>query len=1002
MAELDTNKVYPVGAKVEIRDAVWRILSVDAVREGGQLLKCEGLSNIVLGRVVYFFTLYEDAVILLTPEETVLAKDTSSRFIQTRLYIESILRTSPKTENDKLYVSYKAAMDPMPYQFDPALQALKQPRPRILIADAVGIGKTLEAGILTSELIARGRAKRILVLATKAVLPQFQQEFWNRFSIPLTALDSNGIQRVRERIPSNQNPFFYFDKAIISVDTLKKDELYREMISQCHWDLIIIDEAHNVAQRSNRSQRAKLAQLLSGKSDAMIMLSATPHDGRAESFASLLNVLDPTAIANPSDYTVDDYADKGLVIRRFKQDVASQVSSEFPERKISKIVVTASPAEEKVFDFLSDLRFGTLDEKGGSEKQEHAEKQLSLSENLEPQEEEDESSNGEIKGARLFRTTLMKAFLSSPQACISLINNRVKNIENSSSADTTQAEDDIKKLEELKELLEKIKPEDFTKFIELCKMLNVRNSTIGWEPKKENDRVVVFTESLITLSFLKDHLREKTGLKADQVITLSGAMKDTEIAERVNSFNQKDSKVRVLLASDVASEGINLHHFAHRMIHFDIPWSLLTFQQRNGRIDRYGQKERPEIYYLLTKGNTSEAEGDMHVLETLIRKDEQAQTNLQDPMEFLPEALQVKVTEEAMESDDFDLDDLIDSIAPTERSGNGDKIDPNRRLSSVMSSDKFEASKAKEISLFESDFDFARNALRVIAEKDGLSQNELRIDETTIDLQPPADLQNRMKYLPPEILPLDNHFNLTADPNAIQRAMIEMRNEGQEWPKKQLLWPNHPIMDWLEGRFLSVFGRNAAPVLYLPSLDKEESWFLLQGGYPNRAGYIPVHRFLAVRFDGKNLSEELLEKELEGKGTEVLTELLHRTRLHDGPPNDEKDPDFQLIESLVPAAIDALKKVLRKAKTDYEDQALPALERSIEELKKLKIKHEEALNLFGEKTKGRVSTKRSNKRDQIELQFNSAEAFQRNNVNLEGDPYMQLIAVFTGAKKEGC
>ena len=98
MAELDTNKVYPVGAKVEIRDAVWRILSVDAVREGGQLLKCEGLSNIVLGRVVYFFTLYEDAVKLLTPEETVLAKDTSSRFIQTRLYIESILRTSPKMD----------------------------------------------------------------------------------------------------------------------------------------------------------------------------------------------------------------------------------------------------------------------------------------------------------------------------------------------------------------------------------------------------------------------------------------------------------------------------------------------------------------------------------------------------------------------------------------------------------------------------------------------------------------------------------------------------------------------------------------------------------------------------------------------------------------------------------------------------------------------------------------------------------------------------------------
>ena len=132
-------------------------------------------------------------------------------------------------------------MDPLPYQFNPALQALAQPRCRILIADAVGIGKTLEAGILVSELIARGRGKRILVLTTKAVLPQFQQEFWNRFSIALTPLDSAGIQRVRNRIPPNHNPFHYFDRSIISIDTLKQDLEYRNYLENAQWDIIIGD-----------------------------------------------------------------------------------------------------------------------------------------------------------------------------------------------------------------------------------------------------------------------------------------------------------------------------------------------------------------------------------------------------------------------------------------------------------------------------------------------------------------------------------------------------------------------------------------------------------------------------------------------------------------------------------------------------------------------------------------------------------------------------------------
>jgi SNF2 family DNA or RNA helicase len=172
-------------------------------------------------------------------------------------------------------------MNLVPYQLDPALQALRQPRQRILIADAVGLGKTLEAGILTSELIQRGRGQRILVITLKSMLTQFQKEFWSRFSIPLVRLDSVGLQRVRNSIPSNHNPFNFYDRTIISIDTLKNNLEYRNYLENAWWDIIIIDECHNVAARGNEdgmSRRARLARMLSARSDTMMLLSATPHD----------------------------------------------------------------------------------------------------------------------------------------------------------------------------------------------------------------------------------------------------------------------------------------------------------------------------------------------------------------------------------------------------------------------------------------------------------------------------------------------------------------------------------------------------------------------------------------------------------------------------------------------------------------------------------------------------------------------------------------------------
>jgi hypothetical protein len=128
-------------------------------------------------------------------------------------------------------------------------------------------------------------------------------------------------------------------------------------LEQSYWDIIVIDEAHNVAERGSSSRRARLARLLTTRSDTLIMLSATPHDGRARSFASLMNMLDPIAIADPDNYMREDFRSKGLVIRRFKKDIQHQVDNEFREREIYRLMHAAGAEEEAACTALLDIPF---------------------------------------------------------------------------------------------------------------------------------------------------------------------------------------------------------------------------------------------------------------------------------------------------------------------------------------------------------------------------------------------------------------------------------------------------------------------------------------------------------------------------------------------------------------------------------------------------------------------------------------------------------------------
>ena len=189
-------------------------------------------------------------------------------------------------------------------------------------------------------------------------------------------------------------------------------------------------------------------------------------------------------------------------------------------------------------------------------------------------------------------------------------------------------------MRQLRTALEQITPTDYTKYQALLAAIG-HSHPFDWQPADTEDRLVIFTERIATLNWLKTHLARDLRLQRGQIETLHGGISDIEQQRVVEDFGNTQRPVRLLLCSDVASEGINLHYQCHRLIHFDMPWSLMVFQQRNGRVDRYGQTATPKIVYLVTESASSTVRGDTRILEVLMAKDEQAYRNIGDPSVFM-------------------------------------------------------------------------------------------------------------------------------------------------------------------------------------------------------------------------------------------------------------------------------------------------------------------------------------------------------------------------------
>ena len=575
---------------VVVRDEEWLVTQVEETGDG-LAISALGLSELVRGQDAVFYPAL-DSVEVIDPRQARVRADGSPHYRRSRLWLESMLRKTPVPLNEgSLTVSTGMLANSLGYQQRAVSQVLDPDslRPRILLADAVGLGKTLEIGMILAELIRRGRGERILVVTPRHVLEQMQHELWTRFAIPFVRLDSQGVARVKQKLPASRNPFTYFRRVIISIDTLKQERFIHDL-RRHRWDAVVIDESHNVT--NSETQNSRLANVLAPQTDALLLASATPHNGRASSFANLIRLLDPTAVSGDGELDLNRV--RQLTIRRHRHspEVAEEVGADWAERcEPDNRLVPASAAENALADELVDTWL-------------YPASGVSL-------------YSG--SGRRLFPWTLAKAFLSSPAALHETIVGRLSRL-----GETVDAHREAAALRRLEELNEACRASS-AKYDELLRYLRGIGVAAG-----SPTRAVVFSERVATLGWLAEHLARDLRLGGGQVEVLHGGLADDAQQEIVESFKQGCSPIRLLITGDVASEGVNLHRQCHHLIHFDIPWSLIRLEQRNGRIDRYGQRQRPEITTLLLDLDTPRFAGDVRVLTSLVRREHEAHLALGD------------------------------------------------------------------------------------------------------------------------------------------------------------------------------------------------------------------------------------------------------------------------------------------------------------------------------------------------------------------------------------
>ena len=554
------------------------------------------------------------------------------------------LRKHEGIEDEPLLGVWNSAIQVHPYQLEPVIRALSMPRVSLLLADGVGLGKTIQSGLVLEELLLRRRIRRILVLCPAMLQRQWRFELRRRFNLDFEVIDSDATFQLRRHMGIDTNPWKAFPRIITSMDYLRMPDVLQQFLqasgagpdasaedrtlAHAPWDLLIVDECHHFAPQSGSraSQRTRMLREIRFLFEHRIFASATPHNGKTVSFTGLLELLDPIRFQMAVEMDESDKTNLSKVrIRRLKEDINKQfLRPPFAEQLPPvELPLELSPQESALYEALRAYR-------------NHGQAALA------------NASAGERWLGQFIYSLLTKRLLSCPYAFARTWWRHVAEEEKEEekslfdmakvsaerAEEQTKSDDERSVLEEdaarysgayfrsqgksIEELQRNVKralealgydrktSEDSNKLAALAKKSDSKTEAlVTWikqhlfnqnDELRDDERLIVFTEYKETLFFLEQRLLQE-GFDKNTLRLLFGGMNPDEFEQVKSEFEDPNAAVRLLLATDAASEGINMQECCRWVIHYDIPWSPSKIVQRNGRVSRHGQVRDVSVHY---------------------------------------------------------------------------------------------------------------------------------------------------------------------------------------------------------------------------------------------------------------------------------------------------------------------------------------------------------------------------------------------------------------------
>lgn len=525
------------------------------------------------------------------------------------------------------YAAFHACrIAPEPYQFAPLARLLSDPRRSLLIADDVGLGKTIEAGICLSELMARGVGRRILLVVPPGLIPQWLDEMWDKFGLRFTPIENSAsLDRAQTSVSEGIQPWAYFDRVITSTEYLKRRDVHAAALAQ-PWDAIVVDEAHYLAESGTPANpystaRARLGPKLRQASRSLILLTATPHNGYRHSFRSLIELVEPTdATLQGKTEDIQRRVARSMV-RRLKHQIVKTAGTAsapaFPPRlPVQRIEVTGLAAEEReIFSLVSSYCRKTAEAAAGSEesdlvsfamqiiKKRMLSSRTALAQTIKNRLEAVSARKTDEPPSRA-EVRELQADLPLGESNAERIASRI--VRTGLSKEAKRREAEKKQLKTIAKLLDQVADRPDPKLAALVRDLHAEVLALPGE------KAIVFTEYRDTLDALRDLLVADPAF-GNTFVELTGGLSARQRKARIARFHEPEC--RVLLATDAASEGLNLQKQCHRLYHVELPWNPNRLEQRNGRIDRHGQTRSPLIKYLFHADSPED-----HILDRLIQR----------------------------------------------------------------------------------------------------------------------------------------------------------------------------------------------------------------------------------------------------------------------------------------------------------------------------------------------------------------------------------------------